>query len=99
MSRSARLVRLVLVLGSLVIAIAWTQVSSRSRNLRPAAHPGEGRRRVQDRAGPTHNAAARRFGYSFFAKAPGLKLVFRKRASAITSRRKTRFTTCGAARA
>ena len=48
----------------------------------------------------THNGGGQTVGYSFFAKVPKLALVFRKRAlkpgpaSAITSRRKTRSTTC-----
>ena len=80
MSRSSRLVRPVLVLGSLLIAIAWTQTSIAQQKPVPGGYILEKDADVAKTEPGTHNGGGETIGYSFFAKAPGLKLVFRKRA-------------------
>jgi len=80
MSRSPRLIRPVLVLASLLIAIAWTQTSTAQQKPTPGGYILEKDGEVAKTEPGTHNGGGETIGYSFFAKAPGLKLVFRKRA-------------------
>jgi len=80
MSRSSRLVRPVLVLASLLVAIAWTQTSNAQQKPAPGGYILEKDAEVSKTEPGTHNGGGETIGYSFFAKAPGLKLVFRKRA-------------------
>jgi len=80
MSRSPRLIRPVLVLASLLIAIAWTQTSTAQQKPTPGGYILEKDADVSKTEPGTHNGGGETIGYSFFAKAPGLKLVFRKRA-------------------
>ena len=80
MSRSSRLVRPVVVVGSLLIAIAWTQTSIAQQKPVPGGYILEKDADVAKTEPGTHNGGGETIGYSFFAKAPGLKLVFRKRA-------------------
>ena len=69
-----------LVLASLLIAIAWTQTSTAQQKPTPGGYILEKDAEVAKTEPGTHNGGGETIGYSFFAKAPGLKLVFRKRA-------------------
>ena len=80
MPRSSRLVRPVLVLASLLLVIAWTQTSTAQQKPAPGGYILERDSEVAKTEPGTHNGGGETIGYSFFAKAPGLKLVFRKRA-------------------
>ena len=62
MSRSARLVRLVLVLGSLVIAIAWTQASLAQQKPSPGGYIVEHDADVQKAEPGTHNGGGQTIG-------------------------------------
>jgi mannose-6-phosphate isomerase-like protein (cupin superfamily) len=66
-------------LVAIVLALAWTRASA----VQPAAPGGyilERDAEVARNEPGTHKGGGETVGYSFFAKAPGLRLVFRKRA-------------------
>jgi mannose-6-phosphate isomerase-like protein (cupin superfamily) len=66
-------------LVAIVLALAWTKASA----IQPAAPGGyilERDAEVARNEPGTHKGGGETVGYSFFAKAPGLRLVFRKRA-------------------
>jgi mannose-6-phosphate isomerase-like protein (cupin superfamily) len=71
--------RYVLLLVAVVLGVAWSQAPASQK---PALggyiieHDAE----VQKAEPGTHNGGGETIGYSFFAKAPKLGLVFRKRA-------------------
>jgi mannose-6-phosphate isomerase-like protein (cupin superfamily) len=73
------MIRRALFLAAIVVALACTAASA----VQPAAPGGyilERDAEVAHNEPGTHKGGGETVGYSFFAKAPGLRLVFRKRA-------------------
>jgi mannose-6-phosphate isomerase-like protein (cupin superfamily) len=73
------MIRRALFLAAIVVALACTAASA----VQPAAPGGyilERDAEVARNEPGTHKGGGETVGYSFFAKAPGLRLVFRKRA-------------------
>jgi mannose-6-phosphate isomerase-like protein (cupin superfamily) len=73
------MIRRALFLAAIVVALACTAASA----VQPAAPGGyilERDAQVARNEPGTHKGGGETVGYSFFAKAPGLRLVFRKRA-------------------
>jgi mannose-6-phosphate isomerase-like protein (cupin superfamily) len=75
------IIRRTIALAGLVVAAALTEASSTAQEARkPGGHILERDAEVARAEPGTHKGGGETIGYSFFAKAPGLKLVFRKRA-------------------
>jgi mannose-6-phosphate isomerase-like protein (cupin superfamily) len=75
------IIRRTIALAGLVVAAALTDASSRAQEARkPGGYILERDAEVARPEPGTHKGGGETIGYSFFAKAPGLKLVFRKRA-------------------
>jgi mannose-6-phosphate isomerase-like protein (cupin superfamily) len=68
-----------IVLVAAVLAASWSQASARSQT-RPGGYILERDADVAKSEPGTHKGGGETIGYSFFAKAQGLKMVFRKRA-------------------
>jgi mannose-6-phosphate isomerase-like protein (cupin superfamily) len=69
----------VAILIATVLAASWTQASGLSQT-KPGGYILERDSEVARDEPGTHKGGGMTTGYSFFAKAPGLRLVFRKRA-------------------
>jgi mannose-6-phosphate isomerase-like protein (cupin superfamily) len=67
------------VLVVAIMAASWSQASAVPQ-VKPGGYILERDADVAKNEPGTHNGGGETIGYSFFAKAPGLKLVFRKRA-------------------
>jgi hypothetical protein len=67
------------VLVVAVMAASWSQVSAVPQ-VKPGGYILERDADVAKNEPGTHKGGGETIGYSFFAKAPGLKMVFRKRA-------------------
>jgi mannose-6-phosphate isomerase-like protein (cupin superfamily) len=75
------ILRRTISLAGLVLAAALTQASSTAQEARkPGGYILERDAEVARPEPGTHKGGGETIGYSFFAKAPGLKLVFRRRA-------------------
>ena len=72
-------IRHVVILAVLVFGCAWARASALQAPA-PRNSVVERDADVAREEPGTHNGGGQTVGYSFFAKAPGLKLVFRKRA-------------------
>jgi mannose-6-phosphate isomerase-like protein (cupin superfamily) len=64
---------------SVVVSAAWLAASAQEKPA-PGGYVLERDREVARQEPGTHDGGGQTIGYSFFNKAPGLKLVFRKRA-------------------
>jgi mannose-6-phosphate isomerase-like protein (cupin superfamily) len=71
--------RRVILLVVLALAASWTNAST-SQQPKAGGYILERDAEVSKTEPGTHKGGGETIGYSFFAKAPGLKLVFRKRA-------------------
>lgn len=67
------------VLVVLVLVVAWAQPIAAPQE-KPGGYILERDAEVAKNEPGTHKGGGETIGYSFFAKAPGLKMVFRKRA-------------------
>ncbi len=76
--RSSKPAHLVL-LSIVLLTAAWTQASALQRPA-PGGYLVERDADVQRAEPGTHKGGGETIGYSFFSKAPGLRLAFRKRA-------------------
>ena len=67
-----------------VVGMAWTPAFAQTKHTATAGKPGgyvlERDKDVAKNEPGTHKGGGETIGYSFFAKTPNLKLVFRKRA-------------------
>lgn len=79
MRTSGTAVRRALCIGGMALATLWIRASA-SRQSAPGGYILEHDAEVASAEPGTHNGGGETIGYSFFNKAPGLKLVFRKRA-------------------
>jgi len=70
--------RSVLLLVAVLMTAAWTQASAQKPE--PGGYVLERDADVAKTEPGTHNGGGETIGYSFFAKVPNLKLIFRKRA-------------------
>ncbi len=68
-----------IVLVMVVVAASWSQASAVPQK-KPGGYVLERDAEVAKNEPGTHKGGGETIGYSFFAKAPGLKMVFRKRA-------------------
>ena len=68
-----------IVLVMVVVAASWSQASAVPQT-KPGGYVLERDAEVAKNEPGTHKGGGETIGYSFFAKAPGLKMVFRKRA-------------------
>lgn len=68
-----------IVLLVVVLAASWSQAAAVSQ-IKPGGYILERDAEVAKNEPGTHKGGGETIGYSFFAKAPGLKMVFRKRA-------------------
>jgi mannose-6-phosphate isomerase-like protein (cupin superfamily) len=67
------------LLVALLLAAAWTQASAVQQS-KPGGYVLERDAEIARGEPGTHGGGGDTIGYSFFAKTPGLRLVFRKRA-------------------
>jgi hypothetical protein len=93
--------RSLIVLSTVMFVSGW--IAANAQKPAPGGYVLERDSEIAATEPGTHNGGGQTVGYSFFKKVPKLALVFRKRAlkpgpaSATTSRRKMRSTTCSAA--
>lgn len=69
-----------LVLAVIVLAVGWSSAQAPAPPPAPGGYIVEQDAEVAKNEPGTHNGGGQTVGYSFFAKAPKLALVFRKRA-------------------